>query len=107
MGQWVEAQVMRANDAEPSADHELLQSAADDASVQVVEAGGRLIKKQDGRFFDEGARDRRSLLLAARERFGKAMGELLDAEQLQPARRALLGLRGGEAGETCCQRKIP
>src|SRR5712671_2565200 len=105
MGQWVEAQVMRANDAEPSADDELLEGAADDAGVQVVEAGGRLVEEQDGGFLDEGARNRRPLLLAARERFGKPVGEFLDAEQLQPARRALLGLRDGEAGETCCERE--
>ena len=57
-----------------------------------IERAERLVHQQDARLIGERAHDRHALLHAARQLMRIAVGEFLEADQLQPLQRLRLGL---------------
>src|SRR5438477_2436025 len=97
---------MGTDHANPPAADKLLQSAADYARVQIIQARGRLIQEEQHGLFDQGARNGGALLLAAGERSGEALRETLHPKQLQPTVGALNRFIVGKARQACSQGQV-
>jgi len=73
--------VVSANHTNPRARHILAKRVADHLSVQVIQPGRGLIKKKYFRMFDQRSGNRGALLLAARQRGGTTIREILQTEK--------------------------
>src|SRR3954463_13850415 len=99
MSEGIKARVVRADHTDAGASYEILQGAADDLRVEIIEAGSGFIEQQNFRLFDKRASDGGALLLAAGKRRRAALAEFAQAKRAQPVTGAFANDGAAQARE--------